>query len=249
MLQLDRIRKVYRRGVREVAALDDITLSVPRGQFVSIMGPSGSGKSTLLNLIGCLDTPTSGDLTIDGLNVARLSDDRLTEVRRNRVAIIFQFYNLLPTLTALENTALPRLLAGASGAETTARARELLDRVGLSHRIDHRPEEMSGGEMQRVAIARALMSGASLLLADEPTGNLDSESARSVMELLRRTVAAENLTLVLVTHDPGVAALADRHIAIKDGRIVADDLNPAAPGDAIRPTIRGDAAERPKPAS
>jgi len=208
--------------------VDGISLAVPRGEFVSVMGPSGSGKSTLMNLIGCLDTPTSGDLVIDGVNVALLKDDALTAVRRDRVAIIFQFYNLLPTLTALENTALPRLLAGDDGPETRRRAKELLERVGLAHREDHRPEEMSGGEMQRVAIARALMSGAPLLLADEPTGNLDSESARSVMALLRETVATEGLTLVLVTHDPGIAATADRHVTIRDGRIVSDDRNAAA---------------------
>jgi ABC-type lipoprotein export system ATPase subunit len=210
-----------------VVALHSISLEVPRGQFVSIMGPSGSGKSTLLNIIGCLDSPTSGQVIIDGLNVSHLPDDELTAVRRQRVAIIFQFYNLLPTLTALENTALPRLLEGAPERATRDKARALLKRVGLEHRLDHRPEELSGGEMQRVAIARALMAEAPVLLADEPTGNLDTATAESVMALLKRTVAEERLTLVLVTHDPQVAAQADRHIAIRDGRVVSDDRAPA----------------------
>lgn len=224
MLTLDAVRKVYHRGHQEIVALHGITLAVPRGQFVSIMGPSGSGKSTLLNLIGCLDTPTSGRLAIDGVDVTRLDDDALTGVRRRRVAIIFQFYNLLPTLTALENVALPRLLDGAADRATRERARELLDRVGLTHRIEHRPEELSGGEMQRVAIARALMAGAPLLLADEPTGNLDTATSASILSLLKETVARDGLTLVLVTHDPGVAAEADRHVRLRDGRVESDDL-------------------------
>jgi ABC-type lipoprotein export system ATPase subunit len=223
MLHLDHIRKVYPRGAEGVTALHDVSLSVARGEFVSIMGPSGSGKSTLLNLIGCLDRPTSGRLSIDGLETTGLDDDALTEVRRRRVAIIFQFYNLLPTLTTVENTALPRLLDGAREADTTRRAVGLLERVGLGHRLGFRPDELSGGEMQRVAIARALMSEAPLLLADEPTGNLDSATAAHVMDLLVDTVRQDGLTLVLVTHDPGVAARADRHVVIKDGRLVADD--------------------------
>jgi putative ABC transport system ATP-binding protein len=223
MLSLRNVTKVYRRGAQEIAALQGITFHIPRGQFVSIMGPSGSGKSTLLNLIGCLDSPTSGDLMIDGVNVGGLSDDALTDMRRRRVAIIFQFYNLLPTLTALENVGLPELLSGAREAVVRKTAMELLERVGLAHRVDHLPEELSGGEMQRVAIARALMSGAPLLLADEPTGNLDSATAGQVLNLLKETVSRENLTLVLVTHDPGIAARSDRHITIRDGRVVSDD--------------------------
>ncbi|HEX7879636.1 MAG TPA: ABC transporter ATP-binding protein [Candidatus Eisenbacteria bacterium] len=227
MLQLDRIRKVYPRGAAGVVALDDISLHVDRGEFLSVMGPSGSGKSTLLNLVGCLDRPSSGLLTIDGVETTELDDDALTEVRRRRVAIIFQFYNLLPTLTAVENVALPRLLDGAREGDTTRRAEKLLERVGLAHRLRFRPDELSGGEMQRVAIARALMSEAPLLLADEPTGNLDSATAGSVMELLVETVREVGLTLVLVTHDAGVAARADRHVVIRDGRLVADDRRPA----------------------
>lgn len=227
MLHLEKIRKVYPRGAEGVVALDDISLVVGRGEFVSVMGPSGSGKSTLLNLVGCLDRPTSGRLTIDGVETTTLDDDALTEVRRRRVAIIFQFYNLLPTLTAVENVALPRLLDGARERDTTHRARALLERVGLAHRLGFRPDELSGGEMQRVAIARALMSEAPLLLADEPTGNLDSATAGSVMELLVETVREVGLTLVLVTHDAGVAARADRHVVIRDGRLVSDDRRPA----------------------
>jgi putative ABC transport system ATP-binding protein len=220
MLSLDHVRKVYLRGTQEVLALHDITLDVARGEFVSIMGPSGSGKSTLLNLIGCLDSPTSGTVSIDGTDVGRLDDEALTAVRRRKVTIIFQFYNLLPTLSALENVALPRLLDGRSEASSCRRASELLETVGLGHREQHLPEELSGGEMQRVAIARALMSEAPLLLADEPTGNLDTVTAESVMDLLTRTIRDVGLTLVLVTHDPEVAALADRTIHIRDGRLV-----------------------------
>ena len=220
MLSLDHVRKVYLRGTQEVLALHDITLDVARGEFVSIMGPSGSGKSTLLNLIGCLDSPTSGTVSIDGADVGRLDDEALTAVRRRKVTVIFQFYNLLPTLSALENVALPRLLDGQSEASSRRRASELLDTVGLGHRREHLPEELSGGEMQRVAIARALMSEAPLLLADDPTGNLDTVTAVSVMDLLTRTIRDVGLTLVLVTHDPAVAALADRTIHIRDGRLV-----------------------------
>jgi putative ABC transport system ATP-binding protein len=223
MLVLENVRKVYLRGPQEIVALHGISLAIPRGEFVSIMGPSGSGKSTLLNLIGCLDSPTSGNLFLEGINVGHLDDDALTAVRRRRVAIVFQFYNLLPTLTALENVALPRLLEGGSEKEAAGRATELLDRVGLAHRRAHLPEELSGGEMQRVAIARALMSGAPLLLADEPTGNLDSATAASEMDLLRELVTSEHLTLILVTHDAAIAARADRHITIRDGRIESDD--------------------------
>jgi putative ABC transport system ATP-binding protein len=231
MLRLESVRKVYDRGPQEVVALHGVSFDVPRGQFVSLMGPSGSGKSTLLNLIGGLDRPTSGQLLIDGLDTTHLDDDALTEVRRRRVALIFQFYNLLPTLSAIENVALPRLLDGAAEGAVRRRAEDLLDRVGLAHRRAHRPEELSGGEMQRVAIARALMSEAPLLLADEPTGNLDSATAAQVLDLLQSTVRDSGLTLVLVTHDPGVAAAADRHLTIRDGRLVSDDRRgAAAPG-------------------
>ena len=223
MLTLDNVRKVYYRGPQEVVALHGISFQVPRGQFVSVMGPSGSGKSTLLNLVGCLDSPTSGSITIDGVSVGHLDDDALTAVRRNRVAIIFQFYNLLPTLSAVENVALPKLLDGTTERVARGKALELLDRVGLSHRREHLPEELSGGEMQRVAIARALMSDGPLLLADEPTGNLDSATAESVMDLLTGLVRESQLTLVLVTHDAAIASRADRIITIRDGRVVADD--------------------------
>jgi putative ABC transport system ATP-binding protein len=234
MLVLEDVRKVYLRGMQEVVALHGVTFSVPRGEFVSVMGPSGSGKSTLLNLIGCLDAPTSGSLSIDGRNVTHLDDDALTDMRRHRVALIFQFYNLLPTLSALENVALPGLLEGRRESEARTEAGELLERVGLAHRAPHRPEELSGGEMQRVAIARALMSGAPLLLADEPTGNLDSMTAASVMDLLQETVRQDGLTLLLVTHDAGLAARADRHLTIRDGRIVGDDRRPAVTGGGGR---------------
>lgn len=223
MLQLQGVTKVF--GVEPYATrvLERVDLVLRAGETLAVLGPSGSGKSTLLNLIGCLDRPTSGRILIDGLDTTGLDDNALTEVRRRRVAIIFQFYNLLPTLSAVENVALPRLLDGARDRDVRRRATDLLERVGLSHRLTHRPEELSGGEMQRVAIARALMSEAPLLLADEPTGNLDTVTALAVMELLTSTARAEGLTLVLVTHDPNVAALADRHVTIRDGRLVSDD--------------------------
>ena len=183
------------------------------------MGPSGSGKSTLLNVIGLLDVPTSGEVWIEGRPAARLNDDERTLMRRRRVGMIFQFYNLLPSLNALENAALPLLLDGQEWAQASARARGLLDRLGLSGRREHRPDELSGGEMQRVAIARALGPRPSVLLADEPTGNLDTRTGEEVLELLLETVRAESQTLIVVTHDPQIAARTDRRVVLRDASL------------------------------
>jgi putative ABC transport system ATP-binding protein len=197
--------------------LRGVSFDIEAGRLVSVMGPSGSGKSTLLHLIGGLDAPTSGSVVIDGNDLARLDDDELTLFRRRSLGFIFQFFNLLPTMTAWENVALPRLLDGVKINEVKPRAIELLERVGLGERVDHKPSQLSGGEMQRVAVARALVGDPLLVLADEPTGNLDSASGQAVLELLRKIVAEENKTVVIVTHDAEAASLADQQVKLQDG--------------------------------
>lgn len=224
MIDVKQATKVYKRGKTEVPALTSATLHVPKGQFLSIMGPSGSGKSTLLNLLGALDTPTSGSITIDGQEISRLSDTALSRFRRERLGFIFQFFNLLPTMTAVENVTLPALLSGRSRAELEAKAHALLESVGLKGRDHHRPDELSGGEMQRVAVARALLSEPALLLADEPTGNLDSKTGAEVLRLIREATRQRNLTVVMVTHDPRAAAVGDRIVRLADGLIVGDEV-------------------------
>jgi len=223
MIEVKDIVKVYRRGTNEVRALDGVSLSVPRGQFLSIMGSSGSGKSTMLNLMGALDIPSRGTITIDGQEISRMHDTDLSAFRRRRLGFIFQFFNLLPTLTALENTVLPELLSGKRRDEVEPKARALLEHVGLRGRFTHRPDELSGGEMQRVAVARALLSEPALLLADEPTGNLDSRTGAEVLRLIREATQARNLTVVMVTHDPRAAEVGDRLVRLADGHIVGDD--------------------------
>ncbi|MFT3842408.1 MAG: ABC transporter ATP-binding protein [Myxococcaceae bacterium] len=224
MIEIKNVTKVYRRGRTEVPALAVETLSVPRGQFLSIMGPSGSGKSTLLNLLGALDVPTAGSLTIEGKDISKLPDDELSRFRRDRLGFIFQFFNLLPTLTAVENVVLPRLLSGGSRSELLPKASALLESVGLKGRDQHHPDELSGGEMQRVAVARALLGDPALLLADEPTGNLDSKTGAEVLRLIREATRARNLTVVMVTHDSKAAEVGDRIVRIADGKIVGDEL-------------------------
>jgi putative ABC transport system ATP-binding protein len=223
MIDVQNVVKVYRRGSNEVRALDGVSLRVPRGQFLSIMGSSGSGKSTMLNLLGALDVPTSGTISIDGQQVSQMPDDALSQFRRSRLGFIFQFFNLLPTLTAIENAILPELLGGKSREEMEPKARALLESVGLKGRWNHRPDELSGGEMQRVAVARALLSEPALLLADEPTGNLDSKTGAEVLRLIREATRERNLTVVMVTHDPRAAEVGDRLVRLADGRIVGDD--------------------------
>lgn len=226
MIRLVDVVKEY-NGKRKVRALDGVNLSIDRGEMVALVGPSGSGKSTLLNLIGTLDRPTSGQIWLDGHNLAGLSDDELTRIRRDKIGFIFQFFNLLPSLTCLENVALPLHLRGWKKAQARARAEELLELVGLRHRLEHLPDELSGGERQRVAIARALSVYPPVLLADEPTGNLDSKTGAEILELIRDLHARLGATVLMVTHDAGVAASCERMITLRDGRLVGDEVRAA----------------------
>ncbi len=221
MIQVKTVSKKYRQGAREVHALRDISLFIKKGEFLSIMGPSGSGKSTLLNLIGGLDQPSNGEIFIDGKPLHGISDNDLTLIRRKRVGFIFQFFNLLPVLTALENVSLPLLLEGASLSTIKPKAIALLTQVGLGSRVEHRPEQLSGGEMQRVAIARALVTNPAVLLADEPTGNLDSHTSEEIFMLLK-SLNEQGQTIVMVTHDPKAAAYGSRIITLKDGALAED---------------------------
>ena len=209
-------------GKRRVTALDDVNLRVERGEMVSIIGPSGSGKSTLLNLIGGLDRPSAGEIRIDGRHIAKLSDDDLTRLRRDKIGFIFQFFNLLPSLTCLENVALPLHLRGMPKKQIDARARELLGLVQLDHRLDHLPDELSGGERQRVAIARALAFHPPIVLADEPTGNLDTHTGAEILALIRGLHERLGATVLLVTHDLGVAESCPRTVSLRDARVVGD---------------------------
>ena len=224
MVDLEDVARTYLRGRSEVHALTGVSLHVAQGEFLSIMGPSGSGKSTLLNLLGALDLPTRGDIRIGGVSLRNLDDDGLTLFRRERVGFVFQFFNLLPTMSALENVCLPGMLAGRPLAELKSRAEGLLGEVGMGKRAHHFPDELSGGEMQRVAIARALLLKPPLLLADEPTGNLDSSSGESVLLLLRQLVDEHRQTLIMVTHDSGAAAYGHRLVTLRDGAVVEDRL-------------------------
>ena len=224
MIRLDQVSKQF-SGKRRVTALEDINFQVTRGEMVSIVGPSGSGKSTLLNLIGGLDQPSSGEIHIDGQSIARLSDDELTRLRRDKIGFIFQFFNLMPSLTCLENVALPLHLRGWGKRKIEERSRELLDLVQLTHRLDHQPDELSGGERQRVAIARSLAASPPILLADEPTGNLDSRSGAEILDLIRSLHEKLNATILIVTHDAGVARSCSRTIALAAARVVADYRN------------------------
>jgi putative ABC transport system ATP-binding protein len=209
-------------GKRNVIALDAVSLAIPRGEMVAIIGPSGSGKSTLLNLVGGLDRPTSGDVIVDGAPLAGLTDDELTRVRRDKIGFIFQFFNLLPTLSCLENVSMPLHLRGWPRRKVDERARELLNLVQLGHRMTHLPDELSGGERQRVAIARALSIYPPILLADEPTGNLDTRTGEEILALVRDVHRRLGSTVVIVTHDMNVAASCERTIALRDGHLVED---------------------------
>lgn len=222
LLQVRSLRKNFTRGTNEVEALRGVDLSVEKGEFVSIMGPSGSGKSTLLHLIGGLDLPTHGEVLIDGEAIQNLSDDALSAFRRRRLGFIFQFFNLLPTLSAIENVALPRLLDGKSISEVESDASALLTQMGLGSRLRHRPDQLSGGEMQRVAIARALVTNPLLILADEPTGNLDSKSGEAVLRLLSEMARLRGHTILMVTHDANAASFGTRLIRLRDGEIESD---------------------------
>jgi putative ABC transport system ATP-binding protein len=220
VVETEQLTKVYGQGMTVVTALDRVNLRIAPGEFVSVMGPSGCGKSTLLHLLGGLDQPTSGRVVVDGHDLARLTDKVLTELRRRRIGFVFQFYNLIPVLGASDNAALPLILDGVRPAEARARAEEWLRRVGLQGRMDHRPDQLSGGEQQRVAIARALVTEPGLILADEPTGNLDTRAGDEIVTLLRQIADEWDRTILMVTHDPRISAYADRIVFLKDGKIV-----------------------------
>ena len=221
MIELDHVTRQF-SGQRNVRALQDVSLTIGRGELVSVIGPSGSGKSTLLNLCGGLDTPSSGTVRIDGDSLAGLPDDDLTRLRRDKIGFIFQFFNLLPTLTCVENVGLPLHLRGWSRAKVHARATELLELVQLGHRMGHLPDELSGGERQRVAIARALSIYPPILLGDEPTGNLDTRNGAEILALIRDLHQRLGATVVIVTHDMSVAESCDRTIVLRDGVVVED---------------------------
>jgi len=221
MISLSHVSKIF-EGKRKATALEDINLEVPKGQVVSIVGPSGSGKSTLLNLIGGLDRPTAGEIQIEGDNLSKLSDDALTRVRRDKIGFVFQFFNLLPTLNSMENVALPLHLRQWPRKKIEQRAKELLDLVQLGHRLEHLPDELSGGERQRVAIARALSVYPPILLADEPTGNLDTRTGQEILNLIEDLHARLGSTVLIVTHDLEVANRCSRTVVLRDGHIVED---------------------------
>lgn len=222
MIRCIDVRKVYRQGQNEITALAGITLDITKGEFTVIMGPSGSGKSTLLHLIGGLDRPTSGDVLVDQRLISQMADDQVTLFRRTKIGFVFQFFNLLPTLTALENVTLPLVLDGRAKAEADQKSEFLLGKVGLEQRKNHLPEELSGGEIQRIAIARALAFNPPILLADEPTGNLDSKTGESVLALLRQINRDDGCTVVIVTHSREAACYGDRKIFLRDGSVEKD---------------------------
>ncbi|NLG89665.1 MAG: ABC transporter ATP-binding protein [Clostridiaceae bacterium] len=221
MIKTEALSKHYHIGDTIVKALDNVTLHIPAHSFVSIVGPSGSGKSTLMNLLGCLDTPTSGRYLLDGMEVSNMSDNQLAEIRNRKIGFVFQGFNLVPKLTALENVELPLIYSGVSKKERRSLAAEALEKVGLTDRSSHLPSELSGGQQQRVAIARALVTRPPIILADEPTGNLDSHSGRDILKLFQKLHEMGN-TIVLITHDEYIAGQAQRIIRILDGQIVDD---------------------------
>ena len=223
VIELKEIEKVYQMGEVEVYALRGASLAVERGEMMTIMGPSGSGKSTMMNIIGCLDQPTSGMYLLEGEDVSRLHDDQLAAIRNQQIGFVFQTFNLLARTTALENVMLPLIYAGVGRAERQKRAQEALETVGLGHRLDHLPTELSGGQQQRVAIARALVNNPSIILADEPTGNLDSKSGEEVMVVLQELNREGSMTVVLVTHDPTIAQHTERIIHLHDGEITHNE--------------------------
>ncbi|MFD4402136.1 ABC transporter ATP-binding protein [Nocardia sp. NPDC058499] len=247
MLELTDVVKEYRVGDQPVRALDGIGLRLEAGEFTAVIGPSGSGKSTLLHMLGALDRPDSGSIRFQDAEIGALSEEQQSEFRRHRVGFIFQFFNLLPTLSAWENVAVPKLLDGKSLRKAKPRALELLDRVGLGARAEHRPAELSGGQMQRVAVARALIMDPPLILADEPTGNLDSKTGASILALLAEVAGSGN-SVVMVTHDRGAVDYCDRVVTLGDGRIGSDERTTAHPvgGDAeFSAALAGRAAPNP----
>ncbi|OBK21627.1 ABC transporter ATP-binding protein [Mycobacterium asiaticum] len=220
LIEITAVSRTYQRGQELVKAVDDVTLTLGNDKLVAITGASGSGKSTLLHLIGGIDRPDQGSITVDGEELSKKTDDEQSEYRRRKVSFIFQFFNLLPTLSAWENVAMPRVLDGSSMKVARKDACDLLGMVGLGDRIDHKPSQLSGGQMQRVAIARSLIMKPGVVLADEPTGNLDSESGKNILALLRKIADDGECSVIMVTHDPAIAAAADREIVMRDGKVV-----------------------------
>ena len=221
LVEIRDVCKVYNPGENEVRALDHVSVNIDEGEYVAIIGQSGSGKSTLMNMLGCLDVPTSGTYCLHGQNVSELDDDELSDIRNREIGFIFQGFNLIPNLTAIENVELPLIYRGVGKAQRMELSRKALEKVGLEHRLDHKPSEMSGGQQQRVAIARAIAQAPPIILADEPTGNLDSHSTQEIMGILKE-LYEEGRTVILITHDNEIAARAKRVIKIRDGRIEAD---------------------------
>lgn len=224
LISIENLRKTYIMGDNEVKALQSASLNIYKNEYVALMGPSGSGKSTLMNLLGCLDSPTSGVYSLNGNNVANMVDEELAIVRNKEIGFVFQTFNLLPRLSALENVALPLVYAGVPLKTRLNRAKDMLAAVGLKDRMDHKPNELSGGQRQRVAVARALVNNPSIILADEPTGNLDSKTSYEIMQLFEEIHKLGN-TIILVTHEPDIAAHAHRIVKLKDGYIESDELN------------------------
>ena len=224
MIRLEKISKIYHTGEIEVKALDQVSFSVDKGEFVAIMGPSGSGKSTLMHIIGALDTPTSGVYYLDGQKMANLNEDELAEIRNQKIGFVFQFYNLLPRVTALKNVMIPMMYGGVPQAKRVQKGEELLAMVGLANRLEHTPSQLSGGQQQRVAIARALSMNPSILLADEPTGNIATRQAKQIMEIFQ-DLNEQGHTVVMITHENEIARYAKRIIKIRDGRIDHDQPN------------------------
>jgi putative ABC transport system ATP-binding protein len=235
LIETEALRRTYRVGGDEIQALDGITLTIGRGEFVAVTGPSGSGKSSFMNLLGCLDTPTAGRYRLDGVDVAGLGRDALAATRRNKVGFVFQSFNLLPRITALENVELPLVYAGVPASERRRRGAARLAALGLADRVHHRPSQLSGGQQQRVAIARALMNDPVLLLADEPTGALDTQTSCEIMTIFRQLNRDDRVTVVLVTHEADIAAYANRIVTFRDGRVVGDEQPPHRGADRAAP--------------
>jgi putative ABC transport system ATP-binding protein len=238
VIRLEGISRIYRLGGEEVRALQDVSLAFDHGDFLSVMGPSGSGKSTLMNILGCLDRPTAGSYWLDGEDVAQLNDARLAAVRNRKIGFVFQSFNLLARTTALQNCELPLVYAGLSSRERRLRAQAALEAVGLHGRLNHKPSQLSGGQQQRVAVARALVNQPSIILADEPTGNLDSKSGTEVLRLLQDLNRQQGITVLVVTHDPFIARHTRRIVRVHDGRVLSDEAvsQPLVAGEAARPS-------------
>jgi putative ABC transport system ATP-binding protein len=220
LVELRNVSKIYRLGEEEIRALDDVSLDIEAGEFISIIGPSGSGKSTLMHILGCLDSPSHGTIKLDGVMIERASARELAAIRNRKIGFVFQFFNLLPKLNVTQNVELPMIYSGISGKERRERALAALEAVGMANRARHRPSQLSGGQQQRAAIARALVNNPRIVFADEPTGNLDSHTGEAILQLFRR-LSQEGRTIVLVTHDPEIAAVTPRRIEIRDGKIAS----------------------------